>query len=220
MDPLGAAITSGVVALGASLVTGFVTRKGIQDTITANSTDLEARLTHERQEAREERDQERIERAYIPVLEHLNWTVYFLVVRAGIVTRTVQEVDRIRSAVGPATSADEDRARQEVRPSPEEQRVLDAGPTVRERSATMALVNAVASEPVLKAFDAFREVDKTLTASLNEAEIAFMRGPKPGTIDLSAASAMARAKAAMDDCVSAADRVKSLVRKELRPPPT
>jgi hypothetical protein len=198
MSSTAVAIVSVVAALSGSAITGLISSKGIKRTLKANSIDLAARLTHERCVAREERDQERRERAYMSILKSVNWLEYFLVIRVRVVTHEI-----LGTGAGPTS---------------EERRVLDAGPTAEERSATLALVTAVASAEVLNVFDEILKHQRTLLEKLDEARAASERDPaKTGTVDLTASTALQQAAATVKDFRAARELITMLIRSELNP---
>jgi hypothetical protein len=214
VDTLGVAIVSAAAALGGSAVTGIVTSRGVKRTLDANSRDLGIRLDHESSIAREERNQERFERAYVPLLEYVNWVTYIQVARQRAVAARGLKGETAQADTAAGSLADDPLGSGMT--EAERKVIVEAGPTTRERAALLALVTAVASDPVLKEFERFKSRDRALVSKLDSAEAALRRGPKKGTVDQTISQAIDQVRGSGEEFSEQAERLKKLVNAELR----
>ena len=189
-------IISGAAALGGSIVTGVIASGGVKRTLNANAESLVGQLKHERRLAREARDQERREVAYVAILKYVNWLIRYLGYLASPVASEILH---------------------HVASEPDEEQDVVRGPTAEENEATLALVTATASRQVLEVFKALLDEKKTLESRLVTAKTAYGRkATDPGAIDL-ASTALSEANAALRKATAARNEITELIRSELNP---
>jgi hypothetical protein len=216
MDAASAGIAA-AAALAGSAVTGAFAVKVSGDQIAAERGRLLDQLRGERLAAREERDQDRRLRAYVLLLDYVDWLYFCLDVRHRVLNRRIDALWEVRSNADFAPRPDSDEEKQAVEesgPTPEESKTIEEGPTNQEGTATLALATAVASDPVLKAFKELRDTQRALLSDIVRAEAAVLH-PRPGKVDTAASDSMRSAAErykAFGNCVR---QIHDLVRGEL-----
>ncbi len=191
-------VTTALVAAGAALVgsgvTGFITLRGIDVKSNSDRKDLTTRLNHETAAARENREQERRQRAYISLLTHIDLLRYFMNINFRIVKREYDAVKAVRDADGQAKigSAAEKTALDKARPTDEEEEALAAVPTPKEGAETVALVYALASDQVRQQFDVLTRADVELGKEMSNIRRTLRRGESSEPVVNEAVSPAAR----------------------------
>ena len=176
---------------GAGFTTYLVTKR----TLGHSSSELTTRLGDERDAAREEREQERLKEAYVTLLRYVFWLSDVNSISEKIVARQHSAITDLRGEQGaPKTSQDAASERDafvSAGPTEQEQRRLDAGPTYEDNANTWALVKALASDPVLAAFEELMERDHTFSSKQSDVEAALLREPKSATVAAAVADSAA-----------------------------
>jgi hypothetical protein len=249
MDWTPTAIAAGA-AVVASGLTGLITLRATKASLKQNSDDLgtqldhesgglDLQLRHERAAAREDRDQERRKDAYVSLLKYASWRAYDNLVLWRIASRGIGGVRRIRGENDWKRTPDSAKAERDAffgaKPTDAEQKELDAAPTGEERATTDALVTAVASDAVFKAFEQLLSKDQDFR-SRYRALVDVLRQepePPPAVDELGTAAALSENKdagefaiaeirfsKASDEFHDAVKEIQQLVRTELNHPPS
>jgi hypothetical protein len=224
-----AAIGAGAALLGSALA-GSTTYLATKKTLAHSSSQLTAKLSNERDAAREEREQERLKEAYVTLLKYVFWLQDVNSIRKRVVTRQYAAIAALKPDRGPQRTVQDAASLKDAflgaGASEQEQRRLEAGPTYQDNAATWALVKAVSSDAVLAAFEALMERDDAYSSRQVDVERALLHEPESTTVTeaarqrLKATGTLLTATWKMIDAGevfdTAADTLTSLAREELK----
>jgi len=179
MDSSTTAIVAGAgAAILASGLTGLTTFRATRETLEHNSSALATQLTGERNAAREDREQDRRQEAYVSLLKYVFWLSNVIDISRRVIARQHAAVSKFRQDdSSPRTSAAADAERAafvDAGPTGEEQRGLDAGPTSEDNATTYALVTALASDEVLRLFEELVKRDRAFSSRQRDVEAALL----------------------------------------------
>jgi hypothetical protein len=182
MDSAGVAAVGAGAALLSSALTGRVTYLVTRTTLEHDATQLASRLASEHDAAREEREQERREKAYVSLLEYTFWLSDANAIHRRVVTRQHDAISALRPS-GRLPTTEEEAAAEEAAflgagPIAGEQERLDAGPTSKDNAATWALVTALSSDAVLSAFEELMECDAVFSSKLRSLQNSLLHKPQ------------------------------------------
>jgi len=211
MDSSTTAIVAGAgAAILASGLTGLTTFRATRETLEHNSSALATQLTGERNAAREDREQDRRQEAYVSLLKYVFWLSNVIDISRRVIARQHAAVSKFRQDdSSPRTSAAADAERAafvDAGPTGEEQRGLDAGPTSEDNATTYALVTALASDEVLRLFEELVKRDRAFSSRQRDVEAALLRDPKPTTVETTVAG-----RTDADQVTRAADAARHVI---------
>lgn len=214
MDSVGVAAVGAGAALLSSALTGRVTYLVTRTTLEHDATQLASRLASEHDAAREEREQERREKAYVSLLEYTFWLSDANAIHHRVVTRQHDAIAALRPS-GRLPTTEEEAAAEEAAflgagPIAGEQERLDAGPTSKDNAATWALVTALSSNAVLSAFEELMECDAVFSSKLRSLQNSLLHKPQ-ATAGVGTTGIAQTAKTATEQIEAAARTFEAVV---------
>jgi hypothetical protein len=188
MDSSTTAIVAGAsAAILASVLTGWTTFRATRETLKYNSSALATQLRGEREGAREDREQDRRKETYVSLLKYVFWLSNVNQINRRVVARQHSAVAKLRPDGRPPKTAEaagaERAAFVDAGPTEEEQLRVDGGPTSEDNAATYALVTALSSDKVLRAFEELMDCDRAFASKQVGVAVALLREPKPTAVE-------------------------------------